>query len=160
VVGAGRLGQLVARVLAPRGCPLTVVVRHERHRMLLEKDGIRTVAEREVEAAHADVVVEASGSPEGFLLARRAVRPRGTIVLKSTYADELTLDASMLVVDEITLVGSRCGPFSPAIKLLQQFRKQIDPRPLIEARYALADGEKALEHAARPAALKVLLEAR
>ena len=100
-------------------------------------------------------MVEASGSPEGFVLARMAVRPRGTIVLKSTYRGVQKTDFSSLVVDEITIVGSRCGPFLPALGLLDS--KAIDPVDLIEARYGLSDGLEAVKHAARPGALKVLL---
>jgi threonine dehydrogenase-like Zn-dependent dehydrogenase len=160
LVGAGRLGQLVARVLALAGCDVVAVARHARHRELLARVGVATCAPDEVEAGppgRFDVVVEASGSPAGFALARRAVRPRGTIVLKSTYAGgRLELDASSIVVDELTIVGSRCGPFAPALRLLE--RGAVDVAPLVEARYPLEQGPAAFEHAARPAALKVLLQ--
>lgn len=156
VVGAGRLGQLVAQVLATRGCELEVVARHDNQRTLLGIRGITAIDEEELRGGAADVVIEASGAPLGFELARRAVRPGGTIVLKSTYAAPLTVNASLLVVDGITLVGSRCGPFAPALRLLAQPR-QVDPRPLVEARYTLDEGVEALEHADRPGAMKVLL---
>jgi threonine dehydrogenase-like Zn-dependent dehydrogenase len=84
------------------------------------------------------------------------VRPRGTIVLKSTYHGKAAIDLAPFVVDEITIVGSRCGPFDPALALLA--RGAVDPRPLIEARYPLADAVAAFEHAARPGALKVLVD--
>ncbi len=87
----------------------------------------------------ADLVVEATGAPEGFRLARTAVRPAGTIVLKSTYAGSLDLNLSSIVVDEITLLGSRCGPFGPALRLME--RQQVDPQVLIDARYPLAQVE-------------------
>jgi threonine dehydrogenase-like Zn-dependent dehydrogenase len=103
-----------------------------------------------------DVVVEASGSPEGFELARQAVRPRGSLILKSTYAGEVSLNLSSLLVDEITLVGSRCGPFEPSLRLLKN--KQIDPTLLISARLPLNEGPAAFEKAAQPGVLKVLLE--
>jgi threonine dehydrogenase-like Zn-dependent dehydrogenase len=156
LVGAGRLGQLVARVLALTGCDLTVVARHARQVELLAAVGVRTAAADDLPTGAADLVVEATGNPGGFAAARRLVRPRGTIVLKSTYRGALTLDASALVVDEVTLVGSRCGPFSAALNLLASGR--IDPRPLVEARYPLAGAPAALAHAARPGALAVLLE--
>ncbi len=89
-------------------------------------------------------------------LTGRAVRPRGTLVLKSTYAGVLTLDASAVVVQELTLVGSRCGPFAPALRLLEEQRGAVEP--LIQARYALRDGLVAFEQAQRPGVLKVLLE--
>jgi threonine dehydrogenase-like Zn-dependent dehydrogenase len=156
IVGAGRLGQLIAQVLALTGCDLRVVVRHDYQRKILEACNIITLTESQVETNAYDYVVEATGSPGGFDLARRAVRPRGTIVLKSTYAGDLTTNFSAIVVDEITLVGSRCGPFPPALRLLAS--GQVDPAPLITARYPLSDGLKAFEHAARPGVFKVLLE--
>lgn len=156
LVGAGRLGQLVARVLALTGCDLTVVARHPQQQALLAAVGVATAAAEALPAASADLVVEATGDPGGFAVARRLVRPRGTIVLKSTYRGALTLDASALVVDEITLVGSRCGPFPAALRLLAS--GAVAPGPLVAARYPLAAAEAALAHAARPGALKVLLE--
>ncbi len=103
-------------------------------------------------------MVECTGKAEGFAEARRLLRPQGTLVLKSTYHGRLTLDMSALVVDEITIVGSRCGPFAPALRLLQS--GLIDPRPLISAIYPLALGEAALAHAVQPGVLKVLLDPR
>jgi threonine dehydrogenase-like Zn-dependent dehydrogenase len=106
-----------------------------------------------------DVVIECTGNPEGFRMARRLVRPRGTLVLKSTYADHLDLDMSSLVVDEITLLGSRCGPFAPALKMLARGDIQVDD--LVTASYSLAEGVEAFTRAREPDALKVLItEAR
>ncbi len=156
LVGAGRLGQLVARVLSMTGCRLQVVARYDNQRRLLSEEGIDVISEKEVSSQKMDIVVEASGSPEGFELARRAVRPRGFLILKSTYAGEVSLNLSLLVVDEVTLVGSRCGPFEPALRLLKD--GQIDPVPLISVRFPLSDGPAAFEMAARPGVLKVLLE--
>ena len=84
------------------------------------------------------------------------MRPRGTIVLKSTYHGKAQVDLARFVVDEITIVGSRCGPFAPALELLASGR--VDPRPLLEARYPLADAVAAFDHAARPGTLKVLVD--
>jgi 2-desacetyl-2-hydroxyethyl bacteriochlorophyllide A dehydrogenase len=156
LVGAGRLGQLVARVLARTGCTLAVVARHARQRALVTACGCTCVSEEEVAPGEHDVVVEATGVPEGFHLARRAVRPGGTIVLKSTYRGRLELDASSLAVDEITVVGSRCGPFAPALGLLE--RHELDPRDLVEARYPLAEAAAALRRADQRGVMKVLLE--
>ena len=100
-------------------------------------------------------MVECTGNVEGLAQARRAVRPQGTIVLKSTYHGEVAVNLSAVVVDEVTLVGSRCGPFAPALEALRA--RRIDPRGLLEATYPLADALAAFEHAARPGALKVLL---
>lgn len=118
VVGDGRLGQLVARTLVRTGCNLTVLGRHHGKLELLAERGITTLLGTDPPAGAFDLAVECTGRPGGFALARRALRPRGTLVMKSTYAGELTVDASSLVVDEITLVGSRCGPFPPALRLL------------------------------------------
>jgi threonine dehydrogenase-like Zn-dependent dehydrogenase len=156
VVGDGKLGQLIARTLALTGCELHVVGRHPDKLAQVRSAGIRAEIAYEVDPASFDIVVECTGNAQGFALARRAVRPRGTLVMKSTYADVLELDAASLVVDEITLVGSRCGPFAPALQLLAEAR--IDPRPLIHARYPLDQAIVAFEHAQRPGVLKVLLD--
>ncbi|MDF1542339.1 MAG: alcohol dehydrogenase catalytic domain-containing protein [Anaerosomatales bacterium] len=156
LVGAGRLGQLVGRVLALTGAHLRAVARYERQAELLALAGIEQIAGDEAGERCWDVVVEATGSPSGLDLARRTLRPRGTLVLKSTYHGEVTLDLAPFVVDEITIVGSRCGPFAPALELLATGR--IDPVPLIEARYPLASALEAFEAAVRPGAMKVLLE--
>lgn len=156
LVGAGRLGQLVAQVLALTGAHLRVVARHERQRELLHARGIATVEAAEVEPRSWDVVVEATGSPSGFDLARAAVRPRGTFVLKSTYRGEITLALAPFVVDEIAIIGSRCGPFAPALRMLE--RGDVDVLPLIEARLPLDRALEAMELAARPGTMKVLIE--
>jgi len=155
LVGAGRLGQLIAQTLALTGCDLHVVVRHAYQQRILTERGIAVLAEDKIPDGVFDLVVEAAGAPGAFGLARRAVRPRGTIVLKSTYTDELIVDFSSLVVDEITLVGSRCGPFEPALQLISD--GGVDPEPLITACYPLPDGIAAFEHASRSGAFKILL---
>ena len=155
VVGAGRLGQLIAQVLATAGCDLKVVARHPNQRDLLKQRRIAWISEQQVGVGTMDIVVDATGTPLGFKLARQAVRPRGTIVLKSTYQGEMLVNFSSIVVDEITLLGSRCGPFPPAIQLLSG--AQVDPTLLIQAEYSLEDGVRALEYAAQPGVLKVLI---
>jgi threonine dehydrogenase-like Zn-dependent dehydrogenase len=139
VVGHGKLGRLIARTLALTGCNLTIASRGA-----------------EVAPQRFDVVVESSGNPEGFEIARRAVRPRGTIVMKSTYAGELKVNASSLVVDEITLIGSRCGPFDKAIDLLAS--RKIEVRDLIDATYPLDKAITAFGHAQRAGAMKILVQ--
>ncbi len=156
VIGAGKLGHLVAQTLAVTGCQLLVVGRSARPLSLLAARGIATTTADGIESRGADLVVECTGHPDGLELARRAVRPRGTIVLKSTYHGKAQVDLARFVVDEITIVGSRCGPFAPAIALLASGR--VDPRALVEARYPLADAVTAFEHAARPGTLKVLVD--
>jgi len=101
-------------------------------------------------------VIEASGSPSGFALARKAIRPRGTLVMKSTYKGELSVNFSSLVVDEINVVGSRCGPFDPALRLMESH--QLDPTVLIVDEFKLDQALKAFEQAAEAGMLKVLVE--
>ncbi len=157
VIGDGKLGQLIARTLALTGCRLHVAGRHAAKLDLLRHAGIATLnGPGAVEAGAYDLVVVCAGRPEAFALAPRAVRPAGTLVLKSTNAGRLEVDASGLVVDEIRLVGSRCGPFAPALALMAAGR--VDVTPLIAARYPLARGEEAFRRAATPGTLKVLLE--
>jgi threonine dehydrogenase-like Zn-dependent dehydrogenase len=155
VIGDGKLGQLVARTLALAGHRPTVVGRHPRKLALLSALGIATAAAADLPPREAGVVVECTGNPDGLALARAAVRPRGTIVLKSTYHGEVAVNLSGLVVDEVTLVGSRCGPFAPALDLLASGRLAVTD--LVDDRFALADGVKAFARAAAPGVLKVLI---
>lgn len=152
VVGDGKLGQLIAQTLALTGCRLTVVGRHASKLALLAVREIETT-EMVAEGRRFDVAVDCTGNADGFALARKALRPRGTLVMKSTYAGDLTVNASSLVVDEITLIGSRCGPFAPALRLLES--GAVDVRPLIQSSFALEDGLAAFEEAQKPGALKV-----
>ncbi len=156
VIGAGRLGQLIAQVMHTLAADLRVVARYPRQRRLLDSLGIHAIGEAQIPEAGADLVVEATGSPDGLAAARRAVRPRGTIALKSTYKGRVPTDLSAMVVDEITLVGSRCGPFAPALELLREGR--VAPARLIDGRYPLHDAHAAFEAAAGKGALKILFE--
>ena len=162
VLGDGKLGLLVAQVLALTGCDLIVVGRHPEKLAILSKAlggraGIATQVGEEIQPASSDLVVECTGRPEGFRAARRLLRPRGTLVLKSTYHGLVPTDLSSLVVDEIQVVGSRCGPFPAALRLLA--RELIDVTPLIAAEYPLDQALAAFEHAARRGTLKVLVRA-
>lgn len=156
VVGAGRLGQLVAQTLALTGCDLSVVARHAHQRALLEDRGIAWIPEQEVLRGRYELVVDTTGTAQGFRLVRQAVRPHGTIVMKSTYKGEITVNFSSLVVDEITLVGSRCGPFNKALQLLEGGK--VEPRPMIDGRYPLGEAVQAIKHAARPGVMKILID--
>ncbi|WP_414578336.1 MDR/zinc-dependent alcohol dehydrogenase-like family protein [Anabaena sp. CCY 9402-a] len=156
VVGDGKLGQLVAQTLALTGCQLLVVGRHQDKLANLEARGIKTGFVDVVKDRTFDISVECTGNPEGFAIARRALRPRGTLILKSTYAGNLSFDASALVVDEITLIGSRCGPFPAALDLLAA--EKVDVKPLIHASYPLNEALEAFAQAQRRGVLKVLLE--
>jgi threonine dehydrogenase-like Zn-dependent dehydrogenase len=156
VVGDGKLGQLVAQTLALTGCDLLVVGRHRNKLDYLAARGIKTGLADVVTDRAFDLSVECTGNPEGFAIARRALRPRGTLVLKSTYAGHLTFDASSLVVDEITLIGSRCGPFPPALQVISQ--EQVDVKYLIQSHYPLDEAIAAFDRAQERGILKVLLE--
>ena len=158
VVGDGKLGLLCAQVLSLTGCHLTVLGRHaaKLDTLCAMRHGIRVSTSADDVDRGADVVVEATGTPDGLATARALVRPRGTIVLKSTYHGALTVNLTLAVVDEVSLVGSRCGPFAPAIRLLEQ--RLVEVEPMIHARYALDDGLAAFERASAKGTLKVLLK--
>jgi threonine dehydrogenase-like Zn-dependent dehydrogenase len=156
LIGAGKLGLLTAQVLALTGADLAVVVRRERPRRLLEQWGIPAVNGDELPAQRAQVVVDCTGTSEGFALAQDLVEPRGAIVLKSTYTVMPRANLTRIAVDEVRVIGSRCGPFDAALRLLAH--RAVDVTSLIEACYSIEDGVQAFEHAARPGALKVLLE--
>ena len=155
LIGAGRLGQLIAQTLALTGCDLRMVARHKHQQDLLKARGIRIISEEEIKPWRWDIVVEATGSPSGFSLAKQVIRPRGTLVLKSTYKGDMNVNFSSIVVGEINIVGSRCGPFEPALRLMES--KQVDPTILIDSEFSLGDALKAFEHAAKTGVLKVLI---
>jgi threonine dehydrogenase-like Zn-dependent dehydrogenase len=155
VLGDGKLGLLVAQVLGLTGCDLLAVGRHPDKLAILERRGIRIQLAGDEVPPRADVVVEATGNAEGFAAARSLVRPRGTLVLKSTFHGDVSLDLSMVVVDEVTIVGSRCGPFPAALRLLEG--RLLDVEPLIQETCSLEDGLVAFGRAAASGVLKVLL---
>jgi threonine dehydrogenase-like Zn-dependent dehydrogenase len=156
VLGDGRLGLLVAQVLQAAGTPVRVIGKHPQKLAMCEKWSIRSRPLADIKPRHdQDVVVDCTGSAAGFELAMQMVRPRGTIVLKSTVAGGKSLNLAPLVIDEISVVGSRCGPFKEAIRALAQ--KQIDVISLIHRRMKLEQGVEAMELAGRPGVLKVIL---
>jgi threonine dehydrogenase-like Zn-dependent dehydrogenase len=156
VLGDGRLGLLAAQVLRDAGCPVRVIGKHADKLALCEKWSIRARSLADIAPRHdQDVVVDCTGSAAGFELAMQMVRPRGTIVLKSTAAAGKALNLAPLVIDEINVVGSRCGPFREAIRALAE--KRIDVASLIHRRMRLDQGAEAVELAARPGVLKVLI---
>jgi threonine dehydrogenase-like Zn-dependent dehydrogenase len=157
VLGDGKLGLLCAQVLALTGARVDLAGHHDERRSLVAGAGVRWMEEREAQPG-ADLVIEATGSPLGFNRALSLVRPRGTLVLKSTVADPGAVDLNDIVVKEIVVVGSRCGPFPRAIAALEAGAVRVDT--LISARYPLREGTRAMEHAARSGVLKVLLDPR
>ena len=143
-------------MLALTGCDLVAVGRHESKLDILRRRGIAVrLAGETLSAGQADIVVECTGSSGGFAAARYLLRPRGTLVLKSTYHGLTSVDLSSLVVDEIAVVGSRCGPFAPALRLLAA--GLVDVEPFVDAVYSLDEGLAAFERAATRGTLKVLL---
>ncbi len=159
ILGDGKMGQLAAQVLALTGCNLLMVGKHQEKLALGEPYGISTHLLKDIEhhldGHRVDHVIECTGSAQGIELAMKLVRPRGTLHLKSTVADKSTLNLAPIVVDEIRVQGSRCGPFIPALRALQQ--KRINVRPLISATYTLDEGLAAFEYAAQKGVLKVLV---
>lgn len=153
VIGDGKLGLLAAQVLALTGCDLLAIGHHPDKLMILRMRGIATTTEADSTTGPFDVVVDCTGQPGGFDLARRLTRPRGTLVLKSTFHGTQETAFAPLVVDEISIVGSRCGPFAPALRLLAQ--DLIDVNSLAGAEFPIARGVEAFEWAGRPEMLKV-----
>jgi threonine dehydrogenase-like Zn-dependent dehydrogenase len=156
VVGAGRLGLLVAQVLRAHGADVTIVVRSARSRTIAATLGFETADVASAALARRfDVAVDATGAPAGFAAAAALVRPRGTLVLKSTFHGETPVSFSPLVVDEITVIGSRCGPFARAIELLDAGRVHV--APLVAGVYPLEQFAEAFDRARQ--GLKVILTA-
>jgi threonine dehydrogenase-like Zn-dependent dehydrogenase len=156
LIGAGKLGLLCALALRQTQARVRVLVRREKQAAIARAWGLIPVKFDEIEPNSAEVVVDCTGTAEGFSLALGLIRPRGTLILKSTYQGLPPADLSRLVVDEITVVGSRCGPFDAALRFLDS--GAIDLSPMIEATYSLADGLAAFEHAFQPGVLKVMLK--
>jgi len=156
VIGGGRLGLLVAQVVNNLGVPVRVIGRDAAKLSLCERWQIRSRHVKDIQPRQdQDVVIDCTGSADGLELAMRLVRPRGTLVLKSTFVPTRPVDLAPLVVNEINLVGSRCGPFAAAIALLAD--RAVDVASLISRRFKLAEAPAAIEHAQQPGVLKVLM---
>lgn len=155
VLGDGKLGLLCAQVLAGSGARVEVIGKHAEKLQVAREFGLEARLRTEPPEDQSDVVIEATGSTSGLQDALALVRPRGTIVLKSTIAVPYEVDLSPAVVKEVTMQGSRCGPFPRALTALQLGEVQV--RPLIEACYRLDEGLLAMQHAARPGAGKILI---
>lgn len=154
VLGDGKLGLLIAQVLRWHGCEVTLFGRHPEKMELVSALGVEPG--RDPPAATFDYVVEATGSSQGLETAARMMRPRGTLIMKSTVHDKVTLDTAPVIVNELTLVGSRCGRFAPALDLMTSGKLVLEP--MITAHYSLAEAPAAFEKAAQRGVLKVLLE--
>jgi len=157
VLGDGRLGLLCAQVLRNAGSPVRVIGKHADKLRLCDQWGIRSRALADITPRHdQEVVVDCTGSAAGLELAMQLVRPRGTIVLKSTFAEGKPLNLAPLVIDEINVVGSRCGPFKEALKALAE--KSVDVTSMIHKRMKIEQGVEAMELAGKPGVLKVVLK--
>lgn len=155
VVGPGRLGSLICQVLALSGARPVVLGRRRESLVLAERWGFATGLLAEAPSDAFDLVVEATGNEHGLAESLRLVRPKGTLVLKSTFHGKASVDLTKVVVGEVKIVGSRCGPFAPALRLLE--RRAVDVASLVEAEYPLSRAIEALEHAGRPGVRKILL---
>lgn len=162
VLGDGKLAQLIARVLHTKVRRVVMYGKHEKKLALARRAGIEA---KRVRGDASDLtrikemfplLVEATGSPSGFALAQEMTEPRSTLVLKSTFHGAALVETWPIVVKEITVVGSRCGPFAKALALLRAGK--VDPRPLITRTFALADAQRAIGFAQRPGVVKVLLK--
>jgi len=161
VLGDGKLAQLIGMVLQVAGCRVTLYGKHDSKLRLARRAGLKT---RRLRGDAGDLkrvkesyrlVVEATGSPTGLTLAQQMTEPRGTLLLKSTFHGAAPVETWPIVVKEITMVGSRCGPFAKAIQLLRSGK--VDPTPLISRTFSLPDAPRAVTNAQRPGVLKVLL---
>jgi len=157
VIGDGKLGLLCAQVVALTGAKLLLIGKHPEKLEIAERRGIETAPhywalnhKREF-----DVVIEASGAPDGIQYALQLLRPRGKLVLKSTFREPIKLDTADIVVNEISIIGSRCGRFEPALELLRT--NAVDVESLISEEFSLLDGVRAMMRAVEPGVLKVLL---
>ncbi|HSK64944.1 MAG TPA: alcohol dehydrogenase catalytic domain-containing protein [Pyrinomonadaceae bacterium] len=157
VIGDGKLGLLCAQVVALTGAQVLLVGKHPEKLQIVARRGVETCAPHEAEkqAREFAVVVDASGAAPGFKLALDLLRPKGRLVLKSTFHGTTEIDAARIVVDEVSIIGSRCGRFAPALELLE--RKAVDVESLISEEYALSNGLTAMDRAKAAGVLKVLL---
>ena len=157
VIGDGKLGLLCAQVVALSGASVLLVGKHSSKLRIVERRGIETTTPKQAakRKRQFDVVVEASGSATGFGLALDLLRPKGQLVLKSTFHGKTELEAARIVVDEVSIVGSRCGRFAPALDLLKKAAVDVDS--LISEEYPLANGVHAMHRAGTRGVLKVLL---
>lgn len=161
ILGDGKLGILCALTLNLSGAHVTLAGKHGEKLRIAKNKGIKTVNindKKEKIDKKYDIVVEATGSTEGFRMAVERVKPRGTVILKSTIASSQQINLTPVVIDEITLIGSRCGPFKKAINALSE--KKIDVKPLISGIFFFKDAWKAFEEAKKKENLKIIIDFR
>jgi alcohol dehydrogenase len=155
VLGDGKLGILIAWVLSTQSDNVTLMGHHQKKMDLAAWNGVKTTLSEKAGNVKADIVVDATGSKIGLTQAINMCKPRGRLILKSTFADQSELDLSPVVINEITIIGSRCGRFEDGLKLIEEYKPPL--KRLVEASYPLVEGLEAFEHAQRKGALKILL---
>jgi len=155
VLGDGKLGLLAAQVMKSQTDRVSCAGRHRRKLNILESKGIKTYSSQQAIQGRFDLVVEATGKKEGLKQALCLAKPRGRVILKSTFYDDVNLDVSSIVIDEIQIIGSRCGPFSKALSLLSD--KKIDMLEMVDGDFPLDQAPEALALAQNPETIKVLI---
>ncbi len=156
VLGDGKLGLLVAQVVAATGSSLIAAGNHREKLSILKNKGIKTRLGSDLGRGVFDIVIDCTGSPSGMKTALGLVKPKGKIVLKTTTAERGQVDLNQIVINEISLIGSRCGPFPAAIKAIKA--RQIDLHPLISSEFFIEDGVKAFQWASKRGSMKVILK--
>ena len=156
VLGDGKLGLLVAQVVRTKADRVVLIGRHDENLALAAEFGAETYLEDQLPDVKAPTVIDCTGSSDGLQQAIGMAEPEGVVVIKSTVAEKSCLAAATVVVDEITLVGSRCGPFEPALEALQE--RKVAVQPLVSGKFDLESGAEALAAAERSGALKVIIE--
>ncbi len=155
VLGDGKLGLLIAQVVRTQAQEVFCVGHHPRKLAILQRKGIRTSLNNCDRYLKFDIIVEATGNPKGISEALNRIKPRGKIVIKSTFVGESEIDISRMVIDEIQLLGSRCGPFKRALDFLKS--KLVDVRDMVDGDYPLEEAQEAFELAKKPETIKVFL---
>jgi len=156
VLGDGKLGLLVAQALSTTDCILVIVGHHRENLSIMEEFGIKTRLSSLFEESGFDIVVDCTGSRSGMETAMKIARPRGKIVLKTTVAKKSSFDLNQIVINELSVIGSRCGPFKPAIDAIKS--RSVDLYPLISDIFSIDDGIRAFQTASRKGVLKVILK--
>lgn len=155
ILGDGKLGLLAAQVIKSHTDRVSCAGKHQRKLDILEKKGVKTFCRGEAIEECFDIVIEATGKKEGVNQALSLVKPRGRVVLKSTFFDQVSVDVSSIVIDEIELIGSRCGPFPKAISFLA--KGEIEVLEMVDGNFPLSQAEEALNLAKKPETIKVLI---
>jgi len=156
IIGDGKLGLLVGQVLSLTGCRLILLGKHENKLTVIKSKGIRTGYAKNIKEREFDIVIDCSGSQTGTDTALNIVKPGGKIILKTTLAEKRSVDLNSVVIHELTLTGSRCGPFLPAIKAIEDGK--VDVTCLVSGLFSLEDGVKAFNYASRKDVLKVIIK--